>query len=154
MFNLLSQVVFPSLITSIGWGVGPYFDKKALELLGNRFEFIFIGKVIIAGLIALSIYLAAQKRLRIDLSKKNNQKAIVYMLIATIMGAIVGHYFYFKALSNSKYTMLVILITYVVPLVIITLLSTFFLKEKMNFGMIIGLITCIIGVSIFVYYSN
>lgn len=154
MINLLTQVVFPSLITSVGWGIGPYFDKKALQLLGNRYEFIFIGKVIIAGLIALSIYLAAQKRLRIDLSKKNNQKAIMYMLIATIMGSIVGHYYYFKALSNSKYTMLVILITYVVPLVIITLLSTFYLNEKMNCGMIVGLITCIVGVCIFIYHSK
>ena len=37
MINLLSQVVFPSLITSVGWGVGPYFDKKALNLIGNRY---------------------------------------------------------------------------------------------------------------------
>ena len=154
MINLLSQVVIPSLITSIGWGVGPYFDKKALNLLDNKYEFIFIGKLILAGLIALTIFLATQKKLTIDISKKNNQKALMYMVLSTLSGAIIGHYYYFKALSNSKYTMLVILITYVVPIIIITLLSTFLLQEKMNCGMIVGLITCIVGVSIFIYHSK
>ena len=78
----------------------------------------------------------------------------MYILIATLAGGIIGHYYYFKALSNSEYTMLVILITYVVPLIIITLLSTLFLKEKMNCGMLVGLLTCVVGVSIFIYYSK
>ena len=154
MINLLSQVVFPSLITSVGWGVGPYFDKKALKLIGNKYQLVFITKLIIGGLIALAFFLAAQKKLKLDISKKNNQKALMYMLAATLAGGIIGHYYYFKALSNSEYTMLVILITYVVPLIIITLLSTFFLKEKMNCGMLVGLLTCVVGVSIFIYYSK
>ena len=154
MINLLSQVVFPYLITSVGWGIGPYFDKKALKLIGNKYEFLFICKLILAGLIALTIFLAAQKRLTIDISKKNNQKALIYLALATLAGGIIGHYYYLKALSNSEYTMWLILITYVVPLIIITLLSTFLLKEKMNCGMIVGLLTCVVGVSIFIYHSK
>ena len=154
MFDLLYQVVFPSLITSIGWGASPYFDKKALKLIDNKYEHIFIIKLLFGGIFSFLIYLFAQKRFELDLSKKNNQKAILYILLTTIVSSFIAQYFYYSALSKTKYTTLVVLITYVVPLVIITLLSNFFLKEKMNFGMIVGLVLCIIGVSIFVYHSN
>lgn len=154
MFNLLYQVVFPSLITSIGWGSSPYFDKKALKLIDNKYEHIFIIKLLFGGIFAFLIYLFAQKRFEIDLSKKNTQKAIFYVLLTTIVSSFIAQYFYYLALSKTKYTTLVVLITYVVPLIIITLLSNFLLKEKMNLGMIVGLVICIIGVCIFVYHSK
>ena len=77
-----------------------------------------------------------------------------YILITTICSSLIAHYFYFKALSKSKHVTLVVLITYVIPLIFITLLSNYFLKEKINTGMLIGLLLCIVGVSIFIYYSN
>ena len=57
-------------------------------------------------------------------------------------------------MSKTKYTTLVVLMTYVIPLLIVGVLSTIFLKEKMNYGMIIGMIVCLIGIIIFVINSN
>ena len=37
MLELLSNVVFPSVMASLGWGIGPYFDKRALEFYDNKF---------------------------------------------------------------------------------------------------------------------
>ena len=31
MIDLFINVIAPSLIASLGWGLSPYFDKKALE---------------------------------------------------------------------------------------------------------------------------
>ena len=43
---------------------------------------------------------------------------------------------YFYALSVSKDTTIVVLLTYILPLIIVALLSRFYLKQKMNNGMI------------------
>ena len=66
----------------------------------------------------------------------------------------VGHYFFYKALSKSKHTSLVVLISYVLPLLVISLLSHFMLNEKMNSGMVFGMIVCIVGICVFVYFSK
>ena len=33
MLELLSNVVFPSVMASLGWGIGPYFDKRGFRIL-------------------------------------------------------------------------------------------------------------------------
>ena len=55
MYQLLVNVVLPSFISSIGWGLSPYFDKRALEYIDHNTLFIY--RNIIIGLLTLSMIL-------------------------------------------------------------------------------------------------
>ena len=104
------------------------------------------------GIFGLIIYLISQKN--INFKNKKLKESIKYISGAAILTGILVHYFYIKAMSKTKYTTLVVLMTYVIPLLIVGILSTIFLKEKMNMGMILGMVICLIGIIIFVLNSN
>ena len=55
MLELLSNVVFPSVMASLGWGIGPYFDKRALEFYDNNNAFML--RVFFSGIGALFLLL-------------------------------------------------------------------------------------------------
>ena len=149
MFPLLANVVFPALISSIGWGVAPYYDKRALEFIDNNS--LFLLRNVFVGLITLILMIIFYKKIKITQNLKKSAKFVLYSTIASLL---VGSYFYYYALEKTNNTVLVVLISFVLPLVFITLLSSYKLKEKINLGMIIGLILVIIGISIFVCNSN
>jgi len=149
MFPLLANVVFPALISSIGWGLAPYYDKLALEYIDNNT--LFLLRNVFVGLITLILMMIFYKKIKITPNLKKSAKFVLYSTIASLL---VGSYFYYYALEQTNNTVLVVLISFVLPLVFITLLSNYKLKEKINSGMIIGLILVIIGISIFVCSSK
>lgn len=149
MFPLLANVVFPALISSIGWGLAPYYDKLALEYIDNNT--LFLLRNVFVGLITLILMIIFYKKIKITPNLKKSAKFVFYSTIASLL---VGSYFYYYALEKTNNTVLVVLISFVLPLVFITLLSNYKLKEKINSGMIIGLILVIIGISIFVCSSK
>jgi len=154
MLELFVNVLAPSLISSVAWGIGPYFDKQALTLLNNQYQLVFLFKFIFGGLGALILLFMVKNRLDINFNEPKNKKAIGLILLSSISSLMVGHYFFYKALSKSKYTSLVVLISYVLPLLVISILSYFMLNEKINSGMVFGMGVCIVGISIFVYFSK
>ena len=81
-------------------------------------------------------------------------KGLKFIIFSALLTVFLGTYFYYKAMSKSKSTTLVVLISYVLPLVIITLISHYLLKEKINLGMIIGLLIVIIGIVLFICSSK
>ena len=150
MFELLSNVLLPSLMASVGWGMGPYFDKRALDFYDNNS--VFMLRVIISGLIALILFYLFMK-----IKKKkiwNKKKGINFIIYSSLLTVFVGTYFYFRALSKTKSTVLVVLISYVLPLIIITFISHYLLNEKINQGMILGVGIIIIGMILFVSSSK
>ena len=149
MLNLFT-VLSSSLVSAIGWGIIPYFDKKALTLLENNYSVVFLCKFIIGGVFAILLYLIGNYTIT---NKKKFKQSLMYMVSAVILWQI-AHYFFYKALSKTNKTSLVVLISYVLPLIVITAISRFLLKEEVNIGMITGLIICIIGICIFVYNSK
>ena len=154
MLELFVNVLAPSLISSVAWGIGPYFDKQALTLLNNQYQLVFLFKFIFGGLGALILLFMVKNRLDINFNEPKNKKAIGLILLSSVSSLMVGHYFFYKALSKSKYTSLVVLISYVLPLLVISILSYFMLNEKINSGMVFGMGVCIVGISIFVYFSK
>jgi len=154
MLDLFVNVLAPSLISSVAWGFGPYFDKQALTLLNNKYQLVFLLKFIFGGFGALILFLIFNNKLKIDIYNQENKKAIGLILLSSISSLMLGHYFFYKALSKSKYTSLVVLISYVLPLIVISILSYFMLNEKINRGMVFGMMVCIVGISIFVYFSK
>lgn len=149
MFPLLANVVFPSLVASLGWSLSPYYDKKALEFIDNNT--LFFLRNIFVGLITLILVIIFYKKIKITEDIKKGYKFAFYSTIASLL---LGTYFYYYALKKTNNTVLVVLITFVLPIVFITLLSCYKLKEKINSGMILGLILVIIGIIIFIYNSK
>ena len=150
MLELLSNVVFPSVMASLGWGIGPYFDKRALEFYDNNNAFML--RVFFAGIGALFLLLITYSKNKHNL--KMEYKGLKFIIFSALLTVFLGTYFYYKAMSKSKSTTLVVLISYVLPLVIITLISHYLLKEKINLGMIIGLLIIIIGIVLFICSSK
>jgi uncharacterized membrane protein len=153
MLDLIINVVFPSLLSALGWGIAPYFDKKALELLDNNYAFALCIKFIFIGLAALLILFAINSKFKVMYKTKKSRKAFGVLMLSALF--IVGaNYYFLKALSNTKYITLVVLIAYIIPIIITALMSYMLLHETINIGMIIGLIICIIGIIIFVCHSK
>ena len=150
MLELLSNVVFPSVMASLGWGIGPYFDKRALEFYNNNN--VFMLRVMFSGFVALILFLITYSRNKDNL--KSNFKGLKFVIYSSILTIFIGTYFYYKAMSKAKSTTLVVLISYVLPLIFITLISHYLLKEKINLGMIIGLLIIITGIVLFICSSK
>ena len=137
-----------ALISSIGWGVGSIFDKKATENLHPHTCFVL--KTILYLLCALLFSLFTYKEIITDLdlikSNSNYQKSFLYLLLGTIVVAFIGSVFYFKALKTSDgNTSTVMTIIYVLPLVITLILASIFFSQKLNTTNIMGIVLVFIG---------
>ena len=145
MYNLINVIIL-SLLSSIGWGLAPYYDKKSLNILNNDYTNVFLLKYLIIGIITFVLFII--KPININtISIKPSIKYIIFGALSTMFAGIC----FFKALSISNNTVLVVLISYVIPLLLVTTLSKLALKETINNGMIIGLFITIIGIILFVY---
>lgn len=144
---MLLHVVVPALISALGWGLKPIVDKKALGYF-DFMEYFFI-KMLILGFFALLFVVLNYKLIKGRLSK-TSMKWVIYAIIVQFLA--VTSYFY--ALSVSKDTTIVVLLTYILPLIIVALLSRFYLKQKMNNGMIGSIAIIILGLMGFGYYKE
>ena len=151
---LLSQIVVPSLVSALGWGLTPIFNKLNMNETNNNFIFVFLLHCAIIGILGILVSLSYYSKFKNVSKYKNLKKILVYSLLGAIASTILGYYYYFRALSQTKNTLLVVLIVYIVPLIITSFLSYFFLGEKVNLGMIIGLLISIVGICIFAYYTT
>ena len=154
MFDLFINVLVPSLISSVAWGIGPYFTRRSMKLLNNQFQIVFLFNLMFGGIGAFIMFLFLRKHLIIDIYEPNTKKAFGLIVLSSISSLMLGYYFFYKALSKSKYTSLVVKISYVLPLIIIALMTHFVLNEYMNIGMVCGMSICIFGIGVFVYFSK
>ena len=151
---LLSQVVVPSLVSALGWGLSPIFHKLNMEETNNNFIFIFLLHCAIIGILGVLVSLCYYTKLKNVSKYKNLGKILVYALLGAIASTILGYYYYFRAMAQTNNTLLVVLIVYIVPLIITSVISYFFLGEKINLGMLVGLIISMIGIIVFAYHSK
>ena len=79
---------------------------------------------------------------------------MIFILLSSITTFLLGNLFYLKALSQAKYTVEIVIITYVLPIFIVSFLSYIFFKEKFNLKMVIGVILAITGITIFLQGSH
>ena len=149
----LSNVIFPSLLTALGWGISPYFDKKALTLLDNDYKLALGIKFIFMGLISIIILFSIKGKFNVMYKTEKGRRGVGVLLLSAFI-LLCANYYFLKALSNSKYITLIVLIVYILPIIITAFMSYMLLNEKINNGMILGLIICIIGIIIFVSHSK
>ena len=152
MLELLSQIILPSLVSAFGWGVSPMFDKLALKNMDNDYYSVMLYKIIFGGILCLFLLLLSFKNtFKIDFNNKKHQNGLMYIMLGGLSTFLFGYIFYFYALSKSKYTTEIVMLTYVLPIFIISILSYYILNETFNCTMVIGMIVAIIGIIIFLY---
>ena len=144
---MLLHVIVPAVISALGWGLKPILDKKALGYL-DFMEYFFV-KMLILGFFGMLFIVLNYKLLQGKINKKS-MKWVIYAVIVQFLA--VTSYFY--ALSVSRDTTIVVLLTYILPILIVALLSRFYLKQKMNRGMIGSLAIIVLGLLGFGYYKD
>lgn len=151
MFEFLMSVLLPSILCAICWGVTPYLDDKGLILINNNHNLALATKFIAGGILAIILLVVVTNKLKTK-SIKNNLNLYKALSVLIISGffLILGYYFFFKALRNTKSLTLVVLITYILPIIITAIISCLFLNETFNLGMFFGLIISIIGITLFI----
>ena len=152
--TLLSSIVLPSIISSIGWGVSPICNKICMKLTKNDYMMVFFLHLLLCGFITLIIALWYPNNFRQLIRNNKLNQILLLSVVGAIFAVILGYYFYFRAISKTKNTTLVVLIVYILPILVVSVLGRLILKEKLNLGMIIGLLVSILGITIFTIYSN
>jgi drug/metabolite transporter (DMT)-like permease len=142
--------VLPSLVAAVGWGIAPFFENIIVKK--TDFQTVFVFKGLITGIFGLILFLLNAKHFLKIREKyeiiKNKKIPLIYLsIIAVIFSYIIGNVAYLFALGkNTSATMLVPLVSYVMPLILMTLISYFVTHEKINIRMIIGIILTIFGI--------
>lgn len=153
MLELLSQIILPSLVSAFGWGVSPLFDRLALRNMDNDYYSVMLYKIIFGGILCLFL-LSFKNSFKIDFNNKKHKNGLMYIMLGALSTFLFGYIFYFYALSKSKFTTEIVMLTYVLPIFIISILSYFILNENFNYTMVVGMIIAIIGILIFLYGGN
>ena len=144
------EFVLPSLVAAIGWGIAPFFEKIAVK--NTDFQTVLVFKGIFYGIFGLILFLTNAKHFLKIKDKyeviKNKKIPLIYIsLISVIFSYIFGNLAYLFALGkNNNSTILVPLVSYVMPLIFMTIISYFVTNEKINLKMLIGIIITIFGI--------
>ena len=138
---MLLDIILPSIITSIGWGISPIYEKKALFYLPPFMSVAIFG--IFYGIFGIIIK-----------NKKDLGIGVWYLFVSAFFAYIVGSVFFFLALGTSKKANIVILITYTLPIIIGILATIYMLNEKLNFMMWFGIVLTLLGLVITIKYKN
>ena len=150
---MLHNVVLPSLVSAFGWGLSPLFHKLNLELLNNNYIIAFALHCIYTGIFSLIICLAYVNDIKRFASNPHKKKIFLYGFLGAFAASILGYYFYFRSMAHSKNTLLVVLIVYILPVIITATVCHYALKQKINSGMLTGLIISIVGICIYTYFT-
>ena len=151
---MLLDIILPSIITSIGWGISPIYEKKALFYLPPFMSVAIFG--IFYGIFGI-IILACLHIWNPEIIQKNKKDlgiGVWYLFVSAFFAYIVGSVFFFLALGTSKKANIVILITYTLPIRIVILATIYMLNEKLNFMMWFGIVLTLLGLVITIKYKN
>lgn len=141
-----------SFAAAFGWGISPILARMALEHYDNV-TFIVLRALII-GLICV-IFMIYKNSIISEQIKKNGLITLpfFYIFLASIV-VFIGSICYYTAMHRSSHnTIMISLISYILPLIVITLASHLYFGDKINLKMIVGMVLTIIGVSMVVYYN-
>ena len=141
-----------SFAAAFGWGISPILARMALEHYDNV-TFIILRALII-GIICLSFMVYKKKNVSKQIIKNGILSLpFLYIFLASIV-VFIGSICYYTAMHRSSHeTIMISLISYILPLIVITLASYFYFGDKINIKMSIGMILTIIGVTMVVYYN-
>ena len=149
MINLLAAV----LIASIGWGICPIFEKKALEKISPVIGVTLFG--LFFGLFALIILTGLYfKNNRLLSNGIGDLYSIKYLFLSAFFAYVLGSVFFFIALSKGKNTSITILLAYVLPILISIFLAKMVFNDRINKMMALGMAITMVGLVMTVYYKE
>jgi drug/metabolite transporter (DMT)-like permease len=125
-----------------------------MKLTQNDYMMVFFLHLLLCGFITLLIALFYRNNFKQLIKNKKLTQILLLSIIGAIFAVVLGYYFYFRAISKTNNITLVVLIVYILPILIVSILGRLILKEKLNLGMILGLFVSIIGIAIFTIYSK
>lgn len=144
------EFVLPSLVAALGWGVSPFLENVVVKK--TDFQTAFVLKGIFYGIFGLVLFLMNIKHfLKIkdhyEVVKEKKVPLVLFSIVSVVFAYLIGNIAYLFALSvNNDATMLVPLIAYVMPIIIMTIISYFVTKENINKRMMIGIAITIFGI--------
>ena len=147
--SYLANVLVPSVVASVAWGTGAVLNKFALGYFPVS---ILLAATMVCSAIFAVTLVALFKRNIISTIKHNYRGLVLVSIIALLL--YIAGYSYLYALNKSKYTSLIVVIAFTLPIIITSLLSYKYLNEKLNKGMLMGYSIVIIGIIISAYYGQ
>ena len=139
-----------SLVAALGWGVSPFLENVVVKK--TDFQTAFVLKGILYGIFGLVLFLMNIKHfLKIkdhyEVVKEKKVPLVLFSIVSVVFAYLIGNIAYLFALSvNNDATMLVPLIAYVMPIIIMTIISYFVTKDNINMRMMIGIAITIFGI--------
>ena len=144
MNHLLSARMTPVLIISFLWAIVFTLQKKAVNLNGDIVLLAFLKIFLLGsiGLISLALYSSNNEVIN---EIKNLDNEIILIIGISCLFEFVSIFYYFKSIKNNDASWCIPLIESGTVLVTV-LFSIYFLKEKLTFIRIIGILTILLGI--------
>ena len=144
-----------SLLSSLGWGIAPLFDRYSSQYINGLT--LASTRGITMGICAIIIFIGLklkQKNNLYDGYKKAGNKLLLFLFLSPVIGFCLGHLGFYTAISKAPSSISqIVLLSHCVPLIIVTILSTCFYKDKINWQMMVGLILSITGMYITIKFD-
>lgn len=83
---------------------------------------VFFLHILLCGIITLLIALFYQEKFKKLIANKKLSKILTISIIGAIF-VVLGYYFFYRVMANSANTTLVVLIVYVLPILVVSVLS-------------------------------
>ena len=140
----------PTILSGIGWGIAPLIDRYSLQHL-DGLTLISIRSAIvgICGLL-LFIILKLLKKNKLHNNNKFNGGNILILsiILAPIIDFGLGTVGYYLALGQAPSSISQItLVSRAVIIIVISILSVYIYRDKINFKMILGIIITLVGLT-------
>ena len=145
--------IYLSLISALGWGISPIIDKIVLQNLDYT-SYVPVRLIIRATFGVLLGFIFRDQIKKNIIKKKINNKVLFYTTLSAFISFLAG-ITYFKAISFDEGNLLnIALISYVLPIIIISILSSCIFGKKVNKEMIMGMLITFLGIYIVLKYSD
>ena len=156
--HILMNYLLPAIISGIGWGIIPLFDRILLKYLdGLRVAGLRTTIMGICAVLILFYFILKNDRELFNGFKNGvtkNNKFLPFLFISPFIGFVFGHLAYYTSLNLApKSTTQVVLISHVLPLIIIAILAPCVYGDKINWQMILGIMLSLLGIYITVAYN-
>ena len=145
--------VLSGILSALAYSSDSIFGKIALEGMPLNLYFIFVS--FIYTIIGLCLLFYHKNELVTFVKNKNNNRTIIYAIIAVVIGTILGDYLMFYTINASSERNLPIALTliHIAPIFSIVLVYLKY-KQRLSIGSIIGILITFIGVMVTIFYSD
>ena len=151
---MMNYVIY-STIAAFGWAFASLIDRKAIENV-NSYTMATL-RTIVMGLSALLVLFIIKYKKIFNIKNtvtKSGYNVYKLIIVSGLLSFFVGHIMYYKALNDSPSSLILItLISFALPVVIVSILSVCIYGDRLNYKMILGILLSILGISMTIIYN-